>query len=290
MADKDPKHDDRIEDLLGQLQGIFGRLSKTEQEEANQKVDVAPSAPPSAPPPSPAPEAVPPPTPGALPEPITETPSVPLDANHPPLPDPMASTIEDKQAPTEPAAPAAPPEVTPPVEQAPVVPEPAAPESPQPSTAPAPEPAAPSAAATSAFESSVPYTPGDASVLLTAVFFPNGREGEAKALASKIETMAPKFTKVSFRLRVAHFQSYDPKSDWKDSVATQTQQAGARAVFVVVTSALDDARRRGLAAELEPKGIYFQEVPLMSVEKKAFYMDLLLGIVFFFDSLKGGGE
>ena len=49
---------------------------------------------------------------------------------------------------------------------------------------------------------------------------------------------------------------------------------------------LEDPRRKTIAAELEERNIYFQEVMLGSIEKKAFYTDILLGLVFFFDSRK----
>src|SRR5690348_337862 len=41
MSDsKDPHGDERIEELLGQLQGIFGRLSRSEEEESGQKLNL----------------------------------------------------------------------------------------------------------------------------------------------------------------------------------------------------------------------------------------------------------
>ncbi len=45
-------------------------------------------------------------------------------------------------------------------------------------------------------------------------------------------------------------------------------------------------KRKSVAADLEGRNIYFQEVTLASIEKKAFYTDILLGLVFFFDSRK----
>jgi len=49
---------------------------------------------------------------------------------------------------------------------------------------------------------------------------------------------------------------------------------------------LEDGKRKMIAGELESKNIYFQEVTLAVIEKKAFYTDVLLGLVFFFDSRK----
>lgn len=264
MADSnDPRQDDRIEDLLGQLQGIFGRLSKTEQEEAEKKVDPKESA--SALPHDPLSEA-PPPAP---------TPAMPV---HDPF-EPPPVAIEPEPAPPPPPPPPPPPIPEPEPEP---VPEPVA-------TAPVAPPEPPSLAPVpqaSAYESSIPLTQGDNSILHTAIFYPQGRETEAKGLATKIETMTPRFTKISFRLRVAVFEAFEAKADWRDQVLQKTTEAGARAVFVIVNSGIDEARRKAMATDLEPRGIYFQEVPILSVEKKAFYMDLLLGIVFFFDSLK----
>lgn len=257
MADpKDPKQDDHIEDLLGQLQGIFGRLSKSEQEEADQKEDVPPPAPVRATTPAP------PPIVDPIPEPIT-----------PPIP-----AIEPEPEPVIPVVDMAPPPPPPPPPPEPV---------PEPPPVATPEPAASTA---SNYQSTIEPASADAGLLNTAIFFPQGRETEGKTLAGKIETMTPKFAKVAFKLRVGHFAEFDPKSDWKESVLAQTLKSGSRALFIVMNSPLDDARRKAIIAELEPRGIYFQEVPLLSIEKKAFYMDLLLGIVFFFDSLKPGGQ
>src|SRR5579872_267695 len=94
---KDPRGDDHIEELLSQLQGIFGKLSRSEEEESQAKVDPPASEPP--------PQA-------ASSETVTPAPPVP-DAPLPP------ATVRDS-APT-PAAevPAPPPPVeipSPPVE------------------------------------------------------------------------------------------------------------------------------------------------------------------------------
>lgn len=215
MSDpKDSRQDEHIEDLLSQLQGIFGKLSHSEEEETKPKPPEAPEAP----------------------APILE---------------------------------AAPAQATP-----------AAPKSEPPRSAPADQAAAP------AFESSVPIVPDDKSLIQAAVYFPPGREAEAKSLAQKLETMAPKFTKVAFRLRVSLFLPYDPKGDWKDAVAAKAGGAALQAVFFLIEKTIEDAKRKALVAELDARNIYFQEVPFASVEKKAFYTDVLLGMVFFFDSRK----
>jgi hypothetical protein len=123
-------------------------------------------------------------------------------------------------------------------------------------------------------------------IVPTAVYFPSGRDAEAKSLAQKLETMTPKFTKVAFRLRVCVFMAYDPKSDWKEAILTKAAEAHFRTVFVAMDRALDDAKKKAITGELEGRDIYFQEVPFNSIEKKAFYTDVLLGLVFFFDSRK----
>src|SRR5438045_2194924 len=134
MADsKEPPKDERVEELLSQLQGIFGKLSRAEEEESSQKVEVTPGS-------EPAP--APPPVPAA-----------------------------------EPAAVGAPP------------------------------------------------SPNE---LGTAVFHPVGRENEAKTLARNLESMAPKFTKVTFHLKVHVMQGYESKSDWRESVLARIHESGVR--------------------------------------------------------------
>ena len=120
----------------------------------------------------------------------------------------------------------------------------------------------------------------------SAIFYPPGREAEGKSLAQKLETMTPKFTKVAFRLKVGVFLPYDPKSDWKENILAKAAETLFQTVFVIMDRTLDDAKRKSVAADLESRNIYFQEVTLASIEKKAFYTDILLGLVFFFDSRK----
>ncbi len=132
----------------------------------------------------------------------------------------------------------------------------------------------------------MPSTDPDKIIVPTAVYFPPGREAEGKSLAQKLETMAPKFTKVAFRLRVGVFLPYDPKSDWKDLIVQKAAETQFQTVFVVMDRPLEDSKRKAIAGELEVQNIYFQEVTLAVIEKKAFYTDVLLGLVFFFDSRK----
>ncbi len=225
-SDKNP-HDDHIEDLLSQLQGIFGKLSKQEEEPA------------AAPPPKP--------------------------------------------APVSPAALQKPPEAPPP--QGDIIPQPPALADPTPTAEPAPEPtplpvvAAPLAPAP---------TSDDPSQLATHIAYPLGREAEAKSLAQKLETITPKFTKVAFHLKVTHTAAYDPKSEWKESVIHSAMSGRARALFTIMDRPLDETRRKAIMVDMEKSGVYFQEVPLLSIEKKAFYTDVLLGLVFFMDSQKPG--
>ena len=108
---------------------------------------------------------------------------------------------------------------------------------------------------------------------------------DAKIVAEKIERMTPKFTRVTFVLNIQALNAYDPKADVKSTVVSQTGPA-MKAVFLLVDKPLDDARRRAISSDLEPKGVYFQEIPMNQIEKKALYTDMLLGLVFFYDSQK----
>jgi hypothetical protein len=233
----DPSGEDRIEELLSQLQGIFGRLSQSEEEELKEKV-----TPPASPPP-------------------TEAASEPA----PPPETSPASSVE-----TPPAAPV--PEVAPSASEAATFL--SASEMP-PTAAPAPDTAA-------LYQSGVP----DQSAIQVAIFYPQGRETEAHTLARKLEALTPKFMKVALQLTVRVLSPYNPKEDWKQTVLMPDQLEKVRGLFLVMERALDDERRKAFAAEFEARGIYFQDVPLISIERKAFYTDLLLGMVFFFDAHK----
>jgi len=241
MADNKNPRDDHIEDLLSQLQGIFGKLSREEEDESKEKLDAS-----------------------ALKGSLEPTPPAPMI----PVPEKVST----------PAPPPTPPPASPP-------PVDAGPSSAGP-TAPSPEPAAPEPAASTTVYATVPLT--DASQLATVVAFPTGRENEAKALSSKLETITPKFTKVSFRLKVVQMVSYDPKGDWKDPIVQQAITQKGKTLFVILDRPLEDAKRKALIADVEKNAMYFQEVPLLSIEKKAFYTDILLGLVFFMDSQKPG--
>lgn len=254
MPDPQKPHDDeRIEELLSQLQGIFGKLSNSEEEESKQKLDLParPSTPAAEPPPV-----------KMEPPPVAFEPPAPPPAVIPP-PEPVPAPTPEPPPATTPS-----PEII-----APIKPE-------EPANAMPTEP--PMAGA-------IPHAPPptfDAESTPTVVFYPAGREAEAAVLAQKLEVLTPKFTKVNFRLIIAGKIPYDPKSDFKTTVAEKAQASGARTLFMIVDRALEDARRKPLTADLESRNIYFQEVPLLNIEKKAFYTDLLLGLVFFFDSLK----
>lgn len=237
MAEGKNPQDDHIEDLLSQLQGIFGKLSRQDEEESRDKTEAAPQTVPPSP---------------AAPPPV-------------PMPDKKPSA----------AMPESPP----------VVRSPAEPPAPPPAAAPSP------AASTPAVPAVPPETvPADSSHLATGIVFPGPREVEARALAAKLETITPKFTKVEFRLKVVWTQSYDPKTDWTEGVLSLVRSGQTRALFVILERPLDDAKRKVLIAELEKSNVYFQEVPLLSIEKKAFYTDVLLGLVFFIDSQKPPSE
>ena len=245
----DPQKDEHIEELLSKLQGIFGKLSHSE-EEPERKIEVPVPAPQEAEPKESAPPSPP------VPAPAKPEPPAPLNLYEAPAP-----------ATPEPApAPAAAQESTPPPTAVPAA-------------APAPLPAA-------AYETTVPLEDPEKVIVPAAVYYPPGKETEARSLAQKLETMTPRFTKVAFRLRVGVFLPYDPKSDWKDTIVAKAGEARFQAVFVMIDRPLDDSRRKLIVGELEGKGVYFQEVLAPSIEKKAFYTDVLLGLVFFFDSRK----
>ena len=238
----DPQKDEHIEELLSKLQGIFGKLSHSEEEEAKQKIEI----------PTPAPkeqekkEAAPPPPPEA-----------------PPTPQPAAPAPINLYA-EPPAAPAAP--------------------APKPAMAPSGPTNSEAVPTPSTYESQVPTGDPEKLLIPTAVYFPFGKEKEAKSLAQKLEMMTPKFTKVAFQLRVVVFMTYDPKSEWKDALLTKAAEGQFQTVFVVVERSMEESKKKPIVADLEGKNIYLQDVPLASIEKKAYYTDVLLGLVFFFDS------
>jgi hypothetical protein len=286
----DPKNsqgDEHIEDLLSQLQGIFGKLSRSEEEESERTVELPkttqpppPAKPPVAPrePPREPPAVLSDPlfTPSAafsepaLPsaeeiaaaqDPLTALPAPPSEEGIPPAPSEDAKLFSsENNATAEPTTEVAPP-AAPLIELPPSVP----------------------------YQSTVEPTEGCVRVS-TALFYPLGRESEAKALAEKLETMTPKFTKVTFQLQMSLFMAYDPKTDWKEAVMQKVTSQSTRAMFLVIERPIEDSRRRAIISDLTSKNIYFQEVPLLSIEKKAFYIDLLLGLVFFFDSMKKPGS
>jgi hypothetical protein len=128
--------------------------------------------------------------------------------------------------------------------------------------------------------------PEGAALIPAAVFYPAGRINEAKAVAEKVERITPKFTKVAIVLNVQALSAYDPKADLKTTIVSQVKDTVIKAVFVLMDKPIEDTRRKLMLAELEPKGIYFQEIPFHQIEKKALYTDMLLGMVFFFDSQK----
>lgn len=243
----DPQKDEHIEELLSKLQGIFGKLSNAEEEESRTKEDL----PKTSPAPTPyIPPAPPSPAPTPAPPPVTSTPFTASELTAP----------QPKEVPFDPPAttpaPAAPPPVSITAPQGP------------------------------GYVSVTPPTDPEKIVVPTAVYYPAGRESEAKSLAAKLELMTPKFTKVAFRLKVLTFMTYDPKTDWKDFVMSTTSDSECQTAFVVVDRPLDDTRKKAIATETEARNIYFQDVPMSSIEKKAYYTDILLGLVFFFDSHK----
>jgi len=201
-----------------------------------------------------------------------------------PMPAPKDFEKKETAPPSPPAPEPAKPEPPPPLNYY-AEPPPTAQPVPAPAASPPAEPP-PAVTSTSSYDTSVPLQDPEKTIVPTAVYFPPGRDSEAKSLSQKLETMTPKFTKVAFRLRVGVFLPYDPKSDWKEAVLARAAEAKFQAVFVLIERPLDDGRRKTISMELEGQGVYFQEVLLPSIEKKAFYTDVLLGLVFFFDSRK----
>src|SRR5689334_19493386 len=92
----DPKKDEHIEELLSKLQGIFGKLSHSEEEEAKQSVEVPKSTPKEREVKEPPPEkkSAPPPPINLYEQP--ETPSAALSTNsaHPPAESPATLSGE----------------------------------------------------------------------------------------------------------------------------------------------------------------------------------------------------
>jgi hypothetical protein len=131
--------------------------------------------------------------------------------------------------------------------------------------------------------------PAGAALISAAIFYPIGRANEAKILVDRVEKMTPKFTRVTFVVNVQAMASYDPKMELKPVVLANTSDTPIKAVFILADKALDDARRKSIISELEPRGIYFQDIPFTQIEKKALYTDMLLGMVFFYDSQKPTG-
>jgi hypothetical protein len=226
----DPNEEKNVEELLSQLQGIFGKLSKAD--EAPLPVEQPPA--PVIEPALPIPEA---PPPRAVEDPFSLQPPGGLQ----PIPEPLSRP---------------PPDAIVEVTSTPVMP---APESPQ------------------------LY---DDATIGCAIYYPLMREKEAKLLAEKIETMTPKFTKLAFKLKVGFILSYDPRAEWRDAAIERVRQNNIRAFFLLSDRVLDEPKRRALQNDLDAHLIYFQEVPTLSLEKKAFFTDVLLGMVFFFDTLK----
>lgn len=133
-----------------------------------------------------------------------------------------------------------------------------------------------------------PSTPkGDPeSTIFAAIFYPPGKTVEARVLAQKLECLTPKFIKATFSLNVQIMAIYDRRSEWKDSVLQQIKPAQAKALLMLVDRPLEETQWKALTADLEPQGVYVEQVPIGSIEKKAFYTDLLLGMVFFYDAHK----
>jgi hypothetical protein len=157
-------------------------------------------------------------------------------------------------------------------------------------------PPVPQESATAAPPNAAGYTPNEitvpagATLVPTAIFYPAGRVAEAKLVAEKVEKITPKFTKVAVVVNVQAMAAYDAKSDLKSVIASEINDSAIKAVFVLIEKPMDETRRKSVSGDLEPKGIYFQEIAVQQIEKKALYTDMLLGMVFFFDSRKPSGE
>ena len=243
---------DHIEELLSQLKGIFGHLSETEQEEAKQKITPPPVSNGRA---SQTGGGVTPPATGPLSTPPSSESQTP---SPPPEEDLTAPTDFTSLPPAEFASP------SPPGSSG----EPTPPEAPDP------------------FTPQEVILPEGASLLPAAIFYPAGRIHEAKIVADKVGRITPKFTKVAVVLNVQVLATYDTKSDLKNTFLTQIKNSPIKAVFLLIEKPMEETRRKVLVSELESRGIYFQEIPFHQIEKKALYTDMLLGMVFFFDSQK----
>lgn len=287
---KEPHNDERIEELLSQLQGIFSKLSTSEAGESKQKLDLPsvpeppktpeplPSAPPSAPAAPTAPKRnEPSPLAGEPPSPPELPPAAPPPVNESPesLTAPFEmGPVESVESPQN--IEANPPEVAPSLDSPPLTEAPA----------PVPKNISPAEANPDVAAEGASLPQHDDSAISIAIFYPDGLEADGKSLAEKIELISPKFTKVTFHLSNRLLAPYSPKSDWKEGVLTRVKKDHIRALFLVTERSLEEAKRKAIVSELEACGIYFQEVPLVAIPKRAFYTDMLLGMVFFFDSQK----
>jgi hypothetical protein len=160
--------------------------------------------------------------------------------------------------------------------------------SPAPAPNAAPQGPAPAADAPSvAPAANAPATAADpGEIRSVGIAFPYGRESESLALVNKLESLIPKFTKVSFRLAVRFLTPYHPKADITSDLFEEAGRQKVEALFFIVDHSFDEQRRTAIKKRLDPAGIYFHEIPLNYIEKKAFFPDLLLGLIFFFDARK----
>jgi hypothetical protein len=250
---------EHIEELLSQLKGIFGHLSEADQEEAKQKIT-----------PPPARELK-----ESVPEPVRPEPSTPAESEAMPMM-PEPPPVPEFSLPEEASAAASEPVTPIDMELPPIE---TLGDSPQ-AADPLPSPPIPGD-----FNPSEITVPQGAALVPTAVFYPVGRIKDAKLVADKVERITPKFTKVSVVINVQALAAFDVKAEVKQVIVAQLKSSPQiKGVLVLIDKPMDDPRRKALVAELEHQGIYFQEIPLHQIEKKALYTDMLLGMVFFFDS------
>jgi len=134
----------------------------------------------------------------------------------------------------------------------------------------------PSAGGEGAYETLVPTEDPERVIVPTAVYFPFGRENEAKSLRETGDH-GSQIYKGAFRLRVIVFMPYDPKSDWEKRPHGQsgTSSFFKRSLLPWSAQWTMRKRKRSLQSLKEIMSI-FRKCPSPRL-KKAFYTTILLG-------------
>ncbi len=114
--------------------------------------------------------------------------------------------------------------------------------------------------------------------------YPESMTKEADELQRNLERLEPKFTKMMFHMSGRGSVSYSANHSLVESAFTQLQDMRGGALLVITKHHLSAKSPHFIGEEMAQLGIYFQEVLVDSISKKAFYFDFLLGLVFFLKS------